>query len=294
MEYNLNIFGIITQFDVSLNNVQVTSDTLIPRLSFSVRVVRLPQPEAPEISLSSILAQVFANAEKESGKRYIGTALAMQPYTLAGQQTITLYLDLDYYKIQQIEKIRKGDDFKLELIMSGLATAIKNNAKTVTAGFSPQAMEYELPKSKWIEKFLRRFDFKHVRLFEFPEILPPASLNEAIQHIDNGWTQFSSGHYNKVLADCRLALEEVSTIVKKAGFKRKDKDDEGKEIEVPDWKKIFESENISDPYRHIFQKLMGFAAVGAHTGKSINNEDALFALMITHALIYYIVEKYPT
>ncbi len=39
---------------------------------------------------------------------------------------------------------------------------------------------------------------------------------------------------------------------------------------------------------------MGFSAPGAHAGKSINNEDALFALMITHALIYYLVEKFPT
>lgn len=296
MEYGLNIFGSQTKFEVNLTNVQIASDSLIPRTLFNIRVVRLP-PEAPEISLSSILAEVFVDAEKEGGKRYLGTALAMQPYSLAGEQTITLYLDLDYYKIQQIEKIRKGEDFKLQLRMRGFATGIRHvNGKTdiETTDFSPAVLEYELPKSKWIEKFLKVFNFKHVRLFEFPKILPPESLSKAIEHLDAGWTQFSAGHYNKVLADCRLALEEVSTIVKKAGFKRKDKDEEGKEIEVPDWKKIFESENISDQYRHIFQKLMGFAALGAHTGKSINNEDALFALMITHALIYYIVEKYPT
>ncbi len=134
------------------------------------------------------------------------------------------------------------------------------------------------------------FNFKHVRLFEFPEILPSESLNEAIKHLDAGWVQFSAGHYNKVLTDCRLAMEEVSTIVKKAGFERKDTN--GKE--VPDWQKIFESDNISDPYRSIFQKLTSFVALGAHTGKSINNEDALFALMITHALIYYLIEKFPT
>lgn len=295
MEYNLIISGFVNQFDVSLHNVQVVSDSLIPRISFSIRVVRLPQhPETPEISLSSILAEIFVNAEKESGTRYIGTAFAMQSYTLIGEQIITLYLDLDYYKIQQIEKIRKGEDFKLELKMRGFATGIRPNVKTVTADFSPMVMEYELPKSKWIEKFLKRFDFKHVRLFEFPEILPPTSLSEAIKHLDDGWIQFSSGHYNKVLGDCRLALEEVSTIVKKAGFKQNEKNDKGDDIEVPDWKKIFESDTVSDSYKNIFKKLVFFSAPGVHTGRTMNNEDALFALMITHALIYYLVEKYPS
>ncbi len=294
MEYDLNIFGSQTKFEVNLTTVQIASDSLVPRMLFSIRVVRLPQIENPEISLSNILAEVFVDAEKESGRKYIGTALAMQSYTLAGEQVITLYLDLDYYKLQQIEKIRKGEDFKLELNIRGFATGIRYiNGRTEikTGDFSPKVLEYEFPKSKWIEKFLRRLDFKHIRLFEFPEILPPESLKEAIKHLDEGWTQFSAGHYNKVLADCRLALEEVSTIAKKAGFKRKEEDDNK---EVPDWKMIFESENVSDSYRHIFQKLMGFAALGAHTGKSINNEDALFALMITHALIYYLVEKFPT
>lgn len=287
----------INSFDVSLKNIKIESGSLIPRVLFEVRVVLLKSSENPEISLSNILAEVYIMGEKETGNRYIGTAIATHPYILINEEQITLYLDLEYYKLEQIEKIRQGGDFKLFLTIRGLATAIiprdgrMNDVKNFH--FSPQQLRHEFPKSTWAEKFLKEFNFKHVRLFEFPEIMPPESLNEAMKHLDDGWVQFSSGHYNNVLVDCRKALEEVSTIVMKAGFKKMDKNGKGEDIEVPDWQKIFESGTLSDSYKNIFKKLMGFAAPGAHTGKSINNEDALFALMITHALIYYLVEKFP-
>ncbi len=287
----------IKSFDVNLKNIKIESDSLIPRILFEVRVVLLSLSENPVISLSNILAEVYVMGEKDTGNRYIGTAIATRPYILINEEQITLYLDLDYYKLEQIEKIRQGGDFKLFLTIRGLATAIisregrMNDVKNFH--FSPQQLVHEFPKSTWAEKFLKGFNFKHVRLFEFPEILPPESLREAIKHLDDGWTQFSAGHYDKVLVDCRKALEEIKTIIMNAGFKRTDKNNKGEEIDVPDWKKIFESDNISDTYRYMFQKLRDFVAQGAHTGKSINNEDALFALMITHALIYYLVEKFP-
>jgi len=92
------------------------------------------------------------------------------------------------------------------------------------------------------------------------------------------------------LVDCRKALEEVSTAIKQAGFVRK----ESNGREVPDWKRVLQSDTISDACKNIFRKLNKFTAPGAHTGRSINKEDALFALMTTHALIYYIVEKFPS
>ncbi|MCZ7384661.1 MAG: hypothetical protein O8C63_07925 [Candidatus Methanoperedens sp.] len=297
MRYDINVLSSTYSFDISLIGVDVVPDSLVPRIKFNAKVVLLSQNEIPEFWLSSLLAEVYVKDENGNVQHQIGTAFAMQPYQLIGEQQIDIYLDLDYYKIQQIEKIRKGNNFKLVLSMRGLLAAIRfvgaARASIDNKAFWPSALEYEFSKSNWIEKYLYKFNFKHVRLFEFPEILPPESLSKAIKHLDNGWTQFSSGHYNNVLVDCRKALEEVSTIVMKAGFKKIDKNGKGENIEVPDWQKIFESDTLSDSYKNIFKKLMGFAAPGAHTGKSINNEDALFTLMITHALIYYLVEKFP-
>jgi len=248
------------------------------------------------LSFSNISGQVFVDG-KEGRSGYIGTANAMDAYVeLVGIKSIMLSLDLDHYKIQQIEKIRNGDEFRFKIEIGGLGSGIRHRDGKMELDyfkFNPPVLEIKIPKSDWAEKFLREFNFKHVRLFEFPEVLPPEKLRKTVKHIDNGWTQFSIGKYDNVLVDCRKALEEVSTAVKQAGFKRKETNESGEEKEVPDWKKVFQSDTISDSYKHIFQKLNRFSTPGAHTGKSINKEDALFALMTTHALIYYIVEKFP-
>jgi len=62
----------------------------------------------------------------------------------------------------------------------------------------PLVLEIEMPKSEWAERFLREFNFKHVRLFEFPEVLPPERLREAVKHLDNEWNEFSVGKYESL------------------------------------------------------------------------------------------------
>ncbi len=125
MRYDIYVLGSTFSFDISLSSVDIVSDSLVPRMKFNVRVILLSQTEIPEFYLSSLLAEVFVKEEKGSVQYHIGTALAMQPYRLIGEQQIDLYLDLDYYKIQQLEKIRKGSNFKLVLSMKGLLSAIR-------------------------------------------------------------------------------------------------------------------------------------------------------------------------
>ncbi|TET87472.1 MAG: hypothetical protein E3J46_06295 [Desulfobacteraceae bacterium] len=108
-----------------------------------------------------------------------------------------------------------------------------------------------------------------------------------IQHLNSAWKQKHMGQYDKVLTDCRLAIEELRNIVKSQGhineeLKRKDK---------LDWKAFFNSDNVGDIFSNIDQQIFRFSSAGAHPGKAINLEDADYALLITHAIVNMALKK---
>jgi len=99
------------------------------------------------------------------------------------------------------------------------------------------------------------------------------------------------GEYDKVLTECRKALEALNKKVKAQGFTKEIKEEQGSKKELPDWDKLFGSSKLGDIIGTINKKLWGFVAPGAHAGKAINREDADFALMITHAITNIVIHK---
>jgi hypothetical protein len=100
------------------------------------------------------------------------------------------------------------------------------------------------------------------------------------------------GEYDKVLTECRKAMEALTNVVKGKGFQREVVDEKGKRT-LPDWEKALGHKNVGEIIEVFVQKLFGFLALGSHYGKSINKEDAELAIMSTHALANYIARKLP-
>jgi hypothetical protein len=63
-----------------------------------------------------------------------------------------------------------------------------------------------------------------------------------------------------------------------------------KEDEV-DWKQILQSERAGEFVSNVQKNVWGYNSRGAHIGKSINREDADFALLTTHALLVLLTKK---
>jgi hypothetical protein len=137
---------------------------------------------------------------------------------------------------------------------------------------------------------LPQLKYKEVSLLEIPKIEKP-EFGDIIARINDAWKQYSMGEYDKVLTECRKAMEALSTVIKNKGFQKEITDEKGNKRVVPNWEKALGHKEIGDIVEVFVQKLFGFLAPGSHYGKSINREDAELAIMNTHALVNYMAKK---
>lgn len=152
------------------------------------------------------------------------------------------------------------------------------------------SLEFRVPKSDWVEKILPQLKYKEVSLLELPKI-EKSEFGDIVARINDAWKQYSMGEYAKVLVECRKAMEALTTTVKNRGFQKEITDEKGNKRSVPDWEKALGDKEIGSIVEVFVQKLFGFLAPGFHQGRSINREDAEFAIMNTHALVNYVIKK---
>lgn len=149
--------------------------------------------------------------------------------------------------------------------------------------------DVRIPKSDWVEGILPQLKYKDVSLIELPRIEKP-EFSDIIAKIDEAWKSYSMGEYDKVLTECRKAMEGLITVIKSKGFQR-EIEEEGKKRIVPDWEKVLGHKEMGEIIEAFTRKIFHFTASGSHYGKSINREDAEFAIMSTHALVNFIIKK---
>jgi hypothetical protein len=227
---------------------------------------------------------------KDGLLHYVGELIPRQPLFIlpsGGTSNIICDMTLDHYGLSQIEKLREGKDltFRVEGTFVGEQQQ-QPQTKTAT-GFT---LDFRMPKSDWIENILPRLKYKDVMLLEIPKFLEP-KFDDVVTYVNDAWRQYSMGEYDKVLTECRKALETLSNKVKAQGFEKEIEDDQGKRKMIPDWDKLLGAPDLGDILGSINQKIWGFVAPSAHAGKAINKEDADFALMITHAIINLAIHK---
>ncbi len=258
--------------------------SLSPVLWFRLMIAGTPRAEQKPARPEDLMVSEIKGILLLSNGIRIGTLSSERPYIVLyqnGEQTLELYLELDHYKLHQIEEFRKGSDLSLQ--MNIIFVMEKRGQPQNKEMGSFNNIKIEIPKSEWVEKILPNIGFKDVSLIEIPKI--NQKWQKIIEHINEAWHQHSMGKYDKVLIECRKALEALGNEVKNKGFNK----DEGKSI--PDWEKLFNSENVGDTVGAINKKFYGFLAPSAHTGKAINKEDADFALLVMHGIVTLVTEN---
>ena len=274
------------QIRIDYKDIRPDAGAIYPRIEIIFEIIYTRSG----ISTQTVILDNFALGLKlrTQGKLFfIGNLFAKRPYLEISASTPTslqTFLDLDFYRLSQIEKLREGKNILFQV--SGiLYTTITQRKGKILSNIN---FNFEIPKSKWVENILSKVGFKDVSLLEIPK-LPRNGYERVIKWVDSAWKQYMMGEYDKVLSDCRKALEGLTQIVKKKGFI---KIAENKK-KIPDWIKFFNNENLGDIFGSICQKMFGFMAVGAHFGKGINREDAELALMVTHSMTNFVIKKTP-
>jgi hypothetical protein len=224
-----------------------------------------------------------------NGEYHIGQLVANEPLISlpAGvRMGFNLNLDLNNHHLREIEKLREAKDLQF-LVNFAFTSEVQGNPQT-RAIYRFQ-LRFKIPKSDWVEKLLPYLGLKSVSLIEIPK-LAGSEFAEIIGHVDNAWKQYSMGEYHRVLTDCRKALESLTTTVKKKGFKKTTKTEERRRV-LPDWGKLLGNDELGSVVGIINRKIRAFITPAAHAGRTINREDADFALMVTHALINLVTRK---
>jgi hypothetical protein len=227
---------------------------------------------------------------KAGAVHYLGELINRKPFLLlpsGSTDNIVYDFAFDHWGLGQIEKLREGGDltFRVEGNFTGY-----NPQQPQSMATSEFILDFRMAKSDWVENILPRLKYKDVILLEIPKLIEP-QFEDVITYIDDAWRQYSMGEYDKVLTECRKALETLNKKVKAQGFTKGNTEEQGTKKELPDWDKLFGSSKLGDIIGTMNQKLWGFVAPGAHAGKAINREDADFALMITHAITNIVIHK---
>lgn len=231
---------------------------------------------------------IINNKGQQYGLCYLTFDEGMLDLLINSDKNINGYVTMDHYILKKIEEIRSGGDVRYRIYGGFVGIPMPSPPQITSFKRSDKnQVESRISKSDWVEKFLPAFQFKNVSLLEIPSI-DSEDFRKVSEHLDSAWKQKFMGEYDKVLTDCRKVIEEIGTIVRKKGFEI---EEDG--TKRPDWKKFFSGDNdIGDIFGTINQKIYGFTWPGAHTGKSINLEDADYALMITHSIANMVIKKF--
>lgn len=266
--------------------------SIIPRLRARIDVTHIVPPGQSAHSIRLIPSRSELAVLVQQGPQYIAPVIADQPfYTLAPATTNPCYLDadLDHFRLAQMEKLREGKDFKLQIRLSYIAEVQRQPPLQQPLKIQ---IEERVAKSDWAEKILPQLGFKEVALIEIPKI-EKAEFGDSILKLNEAWKQYSMGEYDKVLTECRKAMEALATALRGKGFEREIEDEKGKR-RVPDWRRALAHEAVGEIIESIVRKHFSFVAPGSHYGKAINREDAEFALLLTHGLVNLISKKVIT
>jgi hypothetical protein len=264
--------------------------TLVPRLRLDFDVHYALTAGQPAYNLLIDFGKSELKVITKGGENlYVGMATPAQMVSMLtpnSSLSSNLYIDLDHYRLSQIEKVREGGDLRARVDIFFIVELQQQPPVKY-----PQTVSFDLriPKSDWVETILPQLKYKEVSLIELPKIEKP-EFSDVAARINEAWKQYSMGEYENVLTECRKAMEALVSVVKNRGFQKEITDEKGKRV-VPDWEKVVGHKEVGDIVEAFVQKLFGFLAKGSHYGKSISREDAELAIMNTHALVNYVAKK---
>ena len=235
-------------------------------------------------------------------KRNVGSTIICQAYPEKILQRIygtgaavlvTYFADLDFYKLEVLERLREGSDLRLQLGSHiHVGSELNSMDELDITPMSSEGYFYRIARSDWCENFLPQLGYKKVRILEVPQLEPVPELKEAVDYVDMAWKKYTVGEYEDAVVWCRKTLDSISSFVKGLGCKKEETDEKVEKKEVPDWKKYFEgTETLDEAFEKVFRGVRSFTTPGAHP-RRYSRSEAEFALMDTYSIANYVLRHY--
>lgn len=257
---------------------------LKPALEITVKT-RYNKPPSPAIinnSPNSIIVECLMSPLKLKDGQLVCHTIPLHPYFNAYADRfseITFLAYLDYDLLCKIEKARNNMDLRLNLDLC--------YKKTGDAVQTSLPVDVYIAKSDWVEKLLRGFNLKDVMLIELPRLIGDPIIERIAQQLEDAHARLVGGDYTGVMVAIQKALEVTKgEYAEKYGIKTDNK---------IDFNKFLDGEIPRESADKIMTGLWSFLQSGGrHSGRSINYEDAEFAILTAYGLINLIIKSTTT
>lgn len=267
------------RFNINVSGPSIPPNSLSPTLSFHFYI-----KGKSEYYVYNPSFEVFLNVRGTI--HFIGLIHFKDNITNVSEYggVIQGYLPLTYKIINEMEKLRENQDLNFQFraqfnILTESEFASSSNKTNVQ-------FDFRIPKSDWVEKWLPVLKYKDVSLVELPKI-PGVDTINIIEHLNSAWKNKQMGQYNTTLNQCRLVVEELRKFVQDKGYINTEKESRDK----TDWKEYFSSDSLGSIYDKIESQLYNFTSMGVHRGRSINLQEADFAMLLTHACANLVLKE---
>lgn len=280
-EISFDALGVREKFEIK--DISPIHDSIFPRLRLQTEIMQFSNNPQTGIFMHNFMGLIYLRPTSKTGNPVFIGDLTSETLGITifnnGSNRFYSHLTIDYYRLAIIEKLRENSDINFRVSFKFL---YHEKTSAITSEYSFEE-EYKIAKSDWVERFLPAMNYKQVFLLEAPK-LSNGDFSGAINHLENAWKMLSMGEYPNVLTSCQKALEESKSVLKAKEFI-----DAKGDI---DFGKMTNSDTIKDSLNTIIKKIYAFYQPGGrHSGRSINKEDAEFAIMVTHGLINLMVKN---
>ncbi len=208
------IISTVQDVEVKEQEILASSDALNSYLSIPVNVsYRLPQPNMSVDFLSIESTLLFGENQIICSELYQNIGDSKQYDT---EFKIFLKFQLTQKVISQIEKHRKSD-LRFMIIINFLITLKNkldlNQNKTIWSSNLVQNLnsqiDFQIPKSTWIETLMPNLGYNNIRLIEIPMTHNQLTDEYLIikKEFDKAEDYFNKNDYNTCVAHCRNVLD---------------------------------------------------------------------------------------
>lgn len=224
------------------------------------------------------------------GSKLLGTNI-----TPESQQNFDFYIPLDPYRLKEIENYRASGNLKLRLeiqIIAALPSNVTGNLQdsTTQAKFHVseissifERINFEIPRSIWIERILPKLNKFNVELIEFP--LGKGRLQEAYSFLEASEDAYNRWDTKSVYVHCREMATALDRIIRQRLASDKFSIDER-------WVRAYDKfNNLASLDLHL-EDIKKSTAIDSQQVK-IDRRDAEFVFLSAKLLLKYANELLP-